>query len=107
MWGSLAIFEYVCMVVGMPCLLESKLKSIFYWNGLNLRNGSFPAYFYLFWSLQCHSSMFYLYKNLPKTGFEPRTSGVGSNRSANGATTTTFQMDFVLWAKAKKYLKRF
>ena len=29
------------------------------------------------------------YKNLPMTGFEPRTSGFGSNHSSNWATTTS------------------
>ena len=31
----------------------------------------------------------YKYKFLPMTGFEPRTSGIGSDRSTNWATTTT------------------
>ena len=32
--------------------------------------------------------MFYINKFLPMTGFEPRTSGIGSDRSTNWATTT-------------------
>ena len=32
--------------------------------------------------------MFYINKFLPMTGFEPRTSGIGSNRSTNWTTTT-------------------
>ena len=31
---------------------------------------------------------FYVYKSLPIFGFEPQTSGVGSDRSTNRATTT-------------------
>ena len=37
-------------------------------------------------------------KSLPMTGFEPRTSGVGSNRSTNWATTTALLLT-VLYAK--------
>ena len=33
--------------------------------------------------------MFKINKFLPMTGFEPRTSGIGSNRSTNWATTTS------------------
>ena len=35
------------------------------------------------------------YKNLPVSGFEPRTSGIGSNRSANWATTTALKSDLL------------
>ena len=50
-----------------------------------------PASFSLFSSFQNtidSKQMFNIYKILPMTGFEPRTSGIGSNRSTNWATTT-------------------
>ena len=43
------------------------------------------------------------YKNLPFNGFEPRTSGFGSNRSANWATATAHE-GFV-W-KTRKVIER-
>ena len=50
-----------------------------------------PASFSLFSSFQNtidSKQMFNIYKILPMTGFEPRTSGIGSDRSSNWATTT-------------------
>ena len=37
------------------------------------------------------------------TGFEPRTSGIGSDRSTNWATTTAHELMFV---SESKYLKK-
>ena len=34
-----------------------------------------------------------VYKNLPVSGFEPRTSGIGSDRSVNWATTTALRIN--------------
>ena len=54
-----------------------------------LKNGPFPASFSLFLSLQYtvdSKQMFNINKFLPMTGFELRTSGIGSNRSTNWAT---------------------
>ena len=56
-----------------------------------LKNGPFPASFPLSSSLQYtvdSKQMFYINKFLPMTGFKLRTSGIGSNRSTNWATTT-------------------
>ena len=39
-------------------------------------------------SIQLTAKKCSIYKSLPTTGFEPRTSGVGSYRSTNWATTT-------------------
>ena len=49
----------------------------------------FPASFSLFSSFQYtvdSIQMFNINKFLPMTGFEPRTSGIGSDRSTNWAT---------------------
>ena len=52
-------------------------------------NGSFPASFSLFSSFLCSWQWTnVLYKSLQLTGFELRTSGVGSNRSTSWVTTT-------------------
>ena len=51
-----------------------------------LKNGPFPASFYLFSSFQYtvdSEQMFNINELLPMTGFEPWTSGIGSNRSTN------------------------
>ena len=51
-----------------------------------LKNGPFPASFSLFSSFQYtvdSKQMFDMNKFLPMTGFEPWTSGIGSNRSTN------------------------
>ena len=52
-------------------------------------NGQFPAsfsLFFLFFSIG--DSKYVLYDILMTTGFEPWTSGIGSNRSDNWASTT-------------------
>ena len=51
-----------------------------------LKNGPFPVSFSLFSSFQYtvdSTQMFDINKFLPMTGFEPRTSGIGSDRSTN------------------------
>ena len=56
-----------------------------------LKNWPFPASFSLFSSFQYtvdSKQMYNVNKFLPMTGFEPRTSGLGSDRSTNWATTT-------------------
>ena len=57
---------------------------------LFLKNGPFPASFSLFLSFQYswQQTKNVRCKRLPMTGFKPRTSDVGSNRSTNWATTT-------------------
>ena len=55
------------------------------------KNGPFPASFSLFSSFQYtvdSKQMFDINKFLPMTGFKLRTSGIGSDRSTNWATTT-------------------
>ena len=47
-------------------------------------NGPFPASFYLFLSFQYTVDSKQMSNNfLPMTGFEPRTSGIGNERSTN------------------------
>ena len=56
------------------------------------KNGPFLASFSLFSSFQYtvdSKQMFNINKFLPMTGFEPRTSGIGSDRSTNWAKTTS------------------
>ena len=51
----------------------------------------FPASFSLFLSFQYtvdSKQMFNINKFMPMSGFEPQTSGIGSDRSTNWATTT-------------------
>ena len=50
------------------------------------KNGPFPASFSLFLSFQYSKQMFNINKFLPMTGFESRTSCIGSNHSTNWAT---------------------
>ena len=57
--------------------------------------GLFFLYFRLFNTVDC-KQMFD--KSLPMTGFEPRISGVGGNRSTNWATTTALL--FILFVKS-------
>ena len=60
-----------------------------------LKNGPFPATFSLFLSFKYtvdSKQMFNINQFLPMTGFEPRTPGIGSNRSTNWATTTALVM---------------
>ena len=56
------------------------------------KNGPFPASFFFISVFSIHSwqltNVQYTNKFLPMTGFEPRTSGIGSSRSTNWATTT-------------------
>ena len=56
-------------------------------------NGPFPASFSVFSSFQYtvdSKQMFNINKFLPMTGFEPRTCGIGSDRSTNWAITTAY-----------------
>ena len=58
------------------------------------KNGPFQASFSLFSPFQytvVSKQMFFINKFLPMTGFEPRTSGIGSDRSTNWATTTSLK----------------
>jgi len=67
-----------------------------------IKNGPSPASFSLFSSFQYtvgSKQMFNINKFLPMTGFEPRTSGIGSDRSTNWATTTAQMSKF----SASKY----
>ena len=68
------------------CFMTSEgMNNFFFWNG------PFPVSFSLFLSFQYtvdSIQMFNINKFLPMTGFEPRTSGIGSNCSTNWATTT-------------------
>ena len=53
------------------------------------KNGPFLASFSLFSSFQYTVDSKQMFnKFLPMTGFEPRTYGIGSDRSTNWATTT-------------------
>ena len=60
---------------------ENMLLFVFFF-----KNGPFPASFSLFLSFQYtvdSKQMFNLYNFLPKTGFEPWTSGIESDHSTN------------------------
>ena len=63
-------------------LRYDQLKLLFF-----KKNGPFPASFYLFSSFHYTVDSKQMSNNfLPMTGFKPRTSGIGSNRSTNWAT---------------------
>ena len=79
------------------CLKISVLLSLNIFLGLDrggivmsfFKNGPFPASFSIFSSFQYtvdSKQMFNIHKFLPMIGFEPRTSGIRSNRSTNWAT---------------------
>ena len=71
------------------CFCFSSLTLSFIWGiVLFLKNGPFPASFSLFSSFQYNWQKNVQYKFLPMTGFEPRTSVIGSDRSTNWGTTT-------------------
>ena len=57
-------------------------------------NMPFPASFLIYFCLLTVNSKYVCYKSLPLTGFEPRTFDIGSDRSANWATTTTRSLNF-------------
>ena len=65
-------------------LFRKNLDTNFYKLRLFQLNGPFPNPLILF----CNFNIIGSKMNLPKTGFKPRTSGVGSNRSTNCATRT-------------------
>ena len=52
------------------------------------KNGPIPASFFLFFVFSIQLTVNVQYKILPMTGFEPRISGIESDRSINWATTT-------------------
>ena len=52
------------------------LKAIFFW-------GPFPASFFFIFIFSRQLTVNIQYKFLPMTGFEPRTSGIGSDCSTN------------------------
>ena len=65
-----------------------------------------PRPLFLFSSFQYtvdSKQMFNIDKNLPMTGFELQTSGIGSNRSTNGATTTARQQVVLVWYSATTF----
>ena len=73
-----------------------------------LKNGLFPASSSLFSSFQNtvdSKQMFFVYKFLPMTGFEPQTSGIGSDRSTNWATTTSQLQNLFITSVPAKQLK--
>ena len=80
------------------CLIKNLINFIFL-------NGPFPASFSLFSSFQYSVDsiqMFDINKFLPMTGFEPRASGIRSDRSTNWATTTSINFIFLLtWFQIK------
>ena len=57
-----------------------------------LKNGPFPASFFFIFVFYLNTvdsnQMFKI--NFPMTGFEPRTSGIGSDRSTNFVTATFY-----------------
>ena len=48
-----------------------------------LKNGPFPASFFLFSSFQYTVDSKQMFEHLPMTRFEPRTIGIGSDHSTN------------------------
>ena len=56
---------------------------------------SWPLFFIFFISVDS-KQIYFLHKSLPMTGFEQRTSAVGSDHSTNWATTTAHQNIFLL-----------
>ena len=78
LWLGLSLFLIGLTVKFAPNYLFSILKM-----------GHSRPLFSLFSSFQCtvdRKQMFNINKFLPMTGFEPRTSGIGSDRSTNWAT---------------------
>ena len=65
--------------------LQRKVKIIFYFF---CKNRPIPAAFFFMCFFSTDKSKRVEHKILPVTGFEPRISGIGSDRSANWATTT-------------------
>ena len=69
---------------------------------VDIVNGPFLASYSLFRLFNSKQQTRGQYKSLPITGFKPRTSGVGSDRSANWASTTV-QVD-TFWSFVRSYL---
>ena len=83
-FSALSLSLEVSLSLNVP-LLSSFIILVF------LKNWPFSASFTLFSFFHYtvdSKQMFYTNKLLPMTGFEPRTSGTGSDRSTNWATTT-------------------
>ena len=64
-----------------PIIISAKKSS--YW-----KKWAIPGLFFFIFVFSIQLTVNVRYKFLPMTGFEPRTSGIGSNRSTNWATTT-------------------
>ena len=61
-----------------------------------LKKWQFPVSFSLFSSfVQTVNNKYFYNKTLPMTGFEPRTYGIGSEQSANCATTTALGLTYL------------
>ena len=66
-----------------------------------------PGLFFFIFVFSIQLTVNVRYKFLPMTGFEPRTSGIGSDRSTNWATTTsTYHSLFRVWNNTKIFLKK-
>ena len=67
------------------------MKRIDFKQGLS-KNGPFPATFSFSFVFSIQLTVYKVqYKSLPMTEFEPLTSGIGSNRCTNWATTTALK----------------
>ena len=78
-------------------LLCSIFLMLFVWSNINLLFGAYnfkwaiTATFFCIFVFSTVNCKHVHYKISPMTGFEPRTSGIGSNCSANWATTTALR----------------
>ena len=76
------------------------------------KNGPFPASFFFIFVFQYtvdRKQMFNINKFLPMTGFEPRTSGIGSDQLSHTTTALYFTLCFMLTKKiylAKRFTQR-
>ena len=63
-----------------------------------------PGLFFFIFVFSIQLTVNVEYKFLPMTGFEPQTSGIGSDRSTNWATTTTLiYLISVIWLMVSHY----
>ena len=61
------------------------------------KNWAIPAPFFCIFVFSKVNSKYVHYLIFPMTGFEPRTSGIVSDHSANWATTTTHAAPELYW----------
>ena len=82
-FGLKAIYLYFTNIVSRPNSLESMSNVRDTSKGVKLKKWAIPGLFFFIFVFSIQLTVNVRYKFLPMTGFEPRTSGIGSDCSTN------------------------